>query len=83
MGGVMYPIVMITWHDSAIQDSSWIGSDALPELKPSQAFTVGMLLDQNDECVRLLQSVIKHTDNSEYGGMIVIPRGCIVEMKNL
>jgi hypothetical protein len=75
-------IVEITWRDIT-SDDGWHGVDRLDELihDDDTVRQVGYLYEEDEEQVILLDSYFQHKEL--FGGIHKIPRGCIIEIKEL
>lgn len=74
-------IVEVSWVDSCSYREVWINKDLLKDVPftPSECTTVGYLINDGKESVTVAQS----TNDTEYGKLFTIPRGCIKEINEL
>ncbi len=64
-------LVVVYWRD-AVQVEAWTPIQFIETVKPPLAKSVGWLLSQDNECVRLLTSVV-----DEEAGYQIIPNGIV------
>lgn len=64
-------LVVVYWYD-AVQDDKWSFISLIEVEKPPLAKSVGWFLNQDETCVRILDSVV---DNE--AGYSIIPKGMI------
>ena len=69
-------LVVIYWLDT-IEVSSWTQMHSIRAAKPALAKSVGWLFSEDDECVKLLTSVIGTQDSDMEAGYTVIPKATI------
>ena len=71
-----YPLYIVVWKDHTA-DSSWKTVEEITKEKYILAYSIGYLLHQDKECVKLCNT---YTSDDGYGGLDLILKSCIVEM---
>ncbi len=64
--------------DDAHGDANWV--DEPKTLHPSRVTTVGYLADDRDNEIVIADSYYSEKGKRHFGGVLVIPRGCILKM---
>ena len=71
-----YPLYIVVWKDHTA-NSSWQTEEEIKKEKHILAYSIGYLLHQDKECVKLCNT---YTSDDGYGGLDLILKSCIVEM---
>jgi hypothetical protein len=71
-----YPLYIVVWKDHTA-DSSWKTAEEVAKEKCVLAYSIGYLLHQDKECVKLCNT---YTSDDGFGGLDLILKSCIVEM---
>lgn len=72
----MLPIVLVKWGDAFI-DTDDVTVKKAKKLRPIVRYTVGFLVDDNDDCLVLATDVFEK--GNEISAPMVIPHGWILE----
>ena len=71
-------LVEILWIDaSSLGASSWEDPETTESIKPPNALAVGYLWEKNEHFVKVIASLT----GEQHGNGLVIPTGCIVEVR--
>lgn len=74
----MATLVEILWIDaSSLGASSWEDPETTQSIKPPKALAIGYLWEKTDEYVKVIASLT----GEQHGNGVVIPMGCIVEVR--
>lgn len=73
----MQQIVLIKWRDSGSL-YGWQCPTSIKEFKPIIAYTVGMMVEETKEYVKIVQTT---SNDGDMGNAFVIPKGCILSWK--
>ena len=71
-----YPLYIVVWKDHTA-NSSWQTEEEIKKEKHILAYSIGYLLHQDKECVKLCNT---YTSDDGYGGLDLILKSWIVEM---
>ena len=71
-----HPLYVVIWKDHTA-NSSWQTEEEIKKEKNILAYSIGYLLHQDKECVKLCNT---YTSDDGYGGLDLILKSCIVEM---
>jgi len=69
-------LVVVYWLDT-IEVSSWTPVRVIEKATPALAKSVGWFYNEDDQCIRLLTSIIGTQDNDMEAGYTVIPKATI------
>ena len=80
-----HQLVKIEWKDSTQPVSEWQHLNDLADTKPISCFSVGFLLQNDDEMKVLAPNMADiHNDlNIQASGIIAIPSSCVVKISKL
>lgn len=80
-----HQLVKIEWKDSTQPVSEWQHLNDLTDTKPISCFSVGFLLQNDDEMKVLAPNMADiHNDlNIQASGIIAIPSSCVVKISKL
>ena len=71
-----YPLYIVIWKDHT-SDGAWKDLKSITKEKPSLAYSIGYLIHQDKESIKLCNS---YTSDNEWGGLDLIIKSCIVDM---
>ena len=71
-----YPLYIVVWKDHTA-NSSWQTEEEIKKEKYILAHSIGYLLHQGRECVKLCNT---YTSDDGWGGLDLILKSCIVDM---
>ena len=71
-----HPLYIVVWKDHT-SNSSWQTEEEIKKEKYILAYSIGYLLHQDKECVKLCNT---YTSDEGYGGLDLILKSCIVEI---
>jgi hypothetical protein len=70
------PLIMIDWYDHT-GDGGWHTQDSIKAEKPITARTVGYLIEENQECYKIVDTL---TDDNGCGGLSIILKSCVKDL---
>lgn len=70
----MNKLIKITWIDSETIDNCWLSEEDLPELKLQLITTVGYIVQENKDLIRVAGSITK---DKLYCSIMTIPKKVI------
>lgn len=78
------PLVIISWVDSCQSEGAWQFLSDFSAQKPMEVTSVGWLIQDDDVCKVLAQSLAHRTDDDvQSAGRKVIPSKCVVKIERL
>ena len=72
-------IYIIEWLDH-IAIASWLDTELIKKQKPALIRTIGFLVEENNEYIKLVDTI---TEDGDMGGLSLIIKSCIINIWHL
>ena len=74
-----YRRIEIEWYDSWANDAPWVDAAAARDVKLARCSSIGYLIAETSDAIRIAQSVGAEGENlEEFGNTLTVPRVCLI-----